>query len=597
MANPYVVQQAKDAKTKVSTADQAVYQLAECYRKLNYLAKAQPYYARVAGNPAYPLAAYYNGITLRATEKYDSALAVLENFTAGYTTEDAYLANARKEIANLRFIQQETAPGKVARYVVNKAAANQQGATYAPAWAGTQLVVTSTKPDSSVRLSKNESPFNNKLYTAGRQGLVKLSIPNNDQQQYGVASFTADGNTAYLTRWKNVSGKNVSAIYRSRRADSGWSQPELLDSSINLSGSNARQPFVTPDGKTLYFASDRPGGMGGNDLYKVALDGAAIPVNLGAAINTAGDEEAPFVTGSRLVFASNGRVGMGGYDLYYSVLNNGTWGTAVNFGSPVNSVKDDIYYTAQANGTTGLYLSSDRSSDCCLQLFEVIKLKSNKTITGRVVACGTTMPLGGTTVQVTDSATGTAAFTLVTDADGKYTVTIPDYKAYSALAAKTGYAAGQALYFNGPADTEADTLFNADLCLTPLADTPQVNPPADVLILNTVYFDFDRSNLTAESKHTLDEVVAVLKQNPDMVIEVNGNTDAEGSDEYNFELSMKRAKICFDYLVKHGIKIGRLQLKASGESNPVAPNSLEGKDNPAGRKLNRRTEFKLPAKK
>ncbi len=603
--SPYVVQQATDKKPskKLSTKPQAIYHLAECYRKLNNYAKAVPYYTQVSANTAeFPLAAYWQGISLRALEKYDSSLLVLQKFSSTYTANDEYATAAKKEIANLQFIQDQSVPGKKLKYNVAKAAANKEGATYAPTWNKDQLVITSTTPDSTVKLPKNASPYNNKLYTVNGAGFTKLNMPNADSKQYGVASFTADGKKAFLTRWNNMNGKNISAIYTSELKDTVWTEPVLFDSTVNVRGFSAKQPFVSNDGSTLFFSSDMPGGKGKFDLYSISLKPGAMPMNL-QAVNTDGDDEAPYYHAGTLVFASNGRVGMGGFDLYYAKGNTGSFATPINFGKPINSIKDDIYFTAKPDGKSGLFLASDRASECCLQLFNVERIPTSKFITGKIVDCNTKAALAAVAITVMDSATSAVAFNLQTNANGEYSLVVPEYKAYSVKAEKAGYN-NSFMSFNAPYDTESDTLYNADLCLIPIPPPPPVVdsiPPTttrdtSIIVLNAVYFDFDKHNLTAESKATLDQVVKTMKDNPSLVVEVNGHADEKGTDLYNLDLSMKRAKICFDYLVSKGIKVSRLQLKASGESDPVAPNSINGVDNPEGRKLNRRAEFKVPKK-
>jgi OOP family OmpA-OmpF porin len=590
-SNPYVVQQARGNSTgKISSRQQALYRLAESYRQLNDYGKARPYYAQVsADTAAFPLAQYWEGISLRATEKYDSALLVLQQFAGRYTAADTYRENAQREMQNLQFIQLQTAPGRTPGFKVTPAAVNGDGATYAPAYRGNTLVVTSTRPDQGVQLPKQASPYNNRLYAVAGQSLSRLPVPDPGDQQFGAASFTPDGKKMFFTRWVNTNGRNTSAIYTSELKDTAWSEPVLYDAAVNVAGSSARQPFVTADGQTLYYASDKPGGKGGFDLYRIALAPGAQPENL-AGVNSAGDDEAPFYTGNRLVFASNGRVGMGNFDLYYSRETAGTFREPVNFGAPVNSVKDDIYFTGKPDGLTGLYLSSDRASACCLQLFTVEALPVPKYIKGRIVACDNGLPLGGVSIRLSDSDTTASDYTLQTNAAGEYQLEVPAFKAFVLKAGKAGYRDSMAA-FHFPADVYSDTLYNPDLCLTPVPVPPVADTPSQVF--NTVYFDFDKYTLSAEAKQVLDEVIKTLNSSPKLVIEINGHADEKGTDVYNYGLSMKRAQACFDYLVKKGIKVARLQVKASGESAPVAPNILDGKDNPEGRKLNRRAEFTI----
>jgi outer membrane protein OmpA-like peptidoglycan-associated protein len=273
------------------------------------------------------------------------------------------------------------------------------------------------------------------------------------------------------------------------------------------------------DGKTLLFASDKPGGSGGFDLWYAVLDANGKPekvVNLGSTINTPSDEQAPFYheASGTLVFSCNGRVGMGGFDFFYSKGTIDAWGEPVNFGYPVNSIKDDIYFTSQGsakNMLENVLLSSDRSAECCLELFTLKK---------------------------------------------KIPVEPP------------------------PAPV-----------VPPVKEEPKVEA---VIVMENVYYDFDRSSLQQASFPALDRLVGLLNEYPAMVIEIRAHTDDLGNDKYNMQLSEARAKTVVDYLVSKGIDKARLQSKGYGASMPVAPNKHDdGTDNPEGRQKNRRTEFKV----
>lgn len=592
---PYVVQQVKSSP-QASSRSQAAYNLAESYRLLNYYEKAAPFYAVAATyGTTYPLANYWYGICLRESEQYDSSLTIFNQFLKSYSTHDLYQANAQKEIANLSFIHEQLA--KAPTYITIKSSSkiNQEGATYAPTWQGNKLVITSTK---NAEATGQDKPHPNKLYFADSTGLKKIGVPNPDNLQYGAASFTADGKKAFFTRWSVVKGQNISAIYSSDLKDTVWSAPKMLDKNVNVKGYSARQPFVTPDGQTLFFSSNMPNGKGQFDIYSVALNSTAAPVNLGSNINTAGDDEAPFYNGKLLVFATNGRVGMGGFDLFYSAGTPGAWTAPVNFGAPVNSVKDDIYFTAKGPGLSNIYISSDRSSACCLELFAVQKINTNKYFGGLVTDCSTGTIIPGATITISEDADASAFFTLVSASTGQYGTFIPNYKQFTAKVSKAGYHDGS-LSFYQPGYPDADSLTNPDVCLTPISPDSLVVTTTNTIetILNTVYFDFDKAVLTKEGHNILDSLVQTMITRPNIIVHMDGNTDGKGSNGYNADLSLKRVKSCFDYLVSKGVKAERLQLKASSKDNPAAPNTIEGKDNPPGRKLNRRVEFSIAEQK
>lgn len=596
--NPYVAQKQNGGATvKASSQQQATYKLAESYRLLNNYAKAEPFYKQATSfdSTQFPLANYWYGISLRANANYEEAEIALTKFISTYTADDTYKKTATKELANLKFIQQQLSV-KSPKIAVSKLAGklNTTGANYAPAYQQNNLVFTSTRPDST-ELTDKKNPYNNRLYKAIGSSANKIAVPNNDKSQLGVASFTADGNTMFFTKWQTVNGKNVAAIYTATKQDTNWINITLLDSNVNVSGYSSQQPYVTADGQTLFFASEKPGGLGKFDVWYVVLSnnkpvGAAI--NLGSVINTPEDDQAPFYhsnTGT-LVFSSKGYTGMGGYDLFTSKGNLSNWQTPVNLGAPANSVKDDIYFAAKGKSIwDSTYFSSDRASECCLELFAAIKLPVDKYFYGIVINCEDKTPIPGASVTVSDTTFKQTLYTLTTDYTGKYAFTVHEGQSFTIIAQKQGYTVDTSYYYyNLLPDT--DTVLNHNICIRPVKDTLPPIPPT--IVLNKVYFEFDKHNLTKQSKKTLDSVLTVMKDNPAIIIEVNGHTDAEGSDLYNLDLSMERAKVCAYYLIGKGIPAARIQIKASGESQPVAPNKTDdGKDNPDGRKLNRRTEF------
>ncbi|HEX5654370.1 MAG TPA: OmpA family protein, partial [Chitinophagaceae bacterium] len=397
----------------------------------------------------------------------------------------------------------------------------------------------------------------------------------------------------FLTRWSINKNQKSSSLYKSVRKEDKWSDPEKLDESINVPGANTQQPFVTPDGKYLLYASDRSGGQGGFDLwYAELVDGKpGSSVNMGSTINTSYDEQAPYYhdASQSLVFSSNGRIGMGGYDFFQSRGSMGNWKEPVNFGYPVNSVKDDIYFTSKGSAKNMLedvLLSSDRDAACCLELFFLKKMRPPRQLSGRIVSCDPSQPLGGATVTVVDTVNNKTIFTKEVGPDGSYSFEMDDYQPLKVKADANGFF-GNSLHVGVPADSEEESMSYPDLCLKPV---PKVD---ETFVIQNVYYDFDKSELKPESFPALDEIVRMLNYNPNMVIEIGAHTDSKGSDSYNQKLSEARAKSVVDYLLSKGITPERLESKGYGEANPVAENTINGKDNPQGRELNRRTEFKV----
>jgi len=592
----------KSVSSAASTRDNALYHLAESYRMLNFPSKAEPNYKLVIeqAKAQFPLATYHYATQLRALGKYPEAEQAFKTFLAEYTTDDEFRKNAGRELKNLAYIQEQLTKKDIKYYTVNKAPAelNSTGASYAPSWLNSQtLLFTSTRPlDNNAKIKT----YTNRIYQASYQdgNLQSIVITDIEQEkaiEQGVAAITPDGSTMFLTKWSVDKRQKSSSLYRSKKKNDGkWSDPEKLDEVINVPGSNTQQPFVTADGKYLLFASDRSGGQGGFDLWYTELtDGkTGAATNMGNAINTTYDEQAAFYheASQSLVFSSNGRVGMGGFDFFQSKGTMGNWQTPENFGYPVNSVKDDIYFVSRGPGKNVLeevMMSSDRDAACCLELFYLKKIRPLRQLSGRIVSCDPSKPLPGAKVTVIDTVTGTTVLTKDLGADGSYSFTMEDYRPLKVVANATDYISGS-MHVGTPADPEQEAMAYPDLCLLPVP--PKVN---ETFVVENVYYDFNKADLKPESFPALDEIVRMLNFYPSMVIELSAHTDSKGTDAYNLKLSEARAKSVVDYLVSKGIAQARLQAKGYGESKPIAENVINGKDNPAGREKNRRTEFKV----
>ncbi len=599
---PYTPQNSsKKTAAAVSSREQAVYQLAECYRLLNYPSKAEPRYKEAIdmNKAQFPLAQYHYAAQQRALAKYAEAEQNFKTFLSEYSTNDEYRKNAERELKNLQFIQVQLKKKDLKYYKVNKAPAelNTTGASYAPAWLnGSTLLFTSTRPLDSTAKNK---VYTNRVYQAAYSegnlsGINKADLPQDKDWHQGVVSVTPDGNTLFLTRWTVQGAKKTAALYTSNKTGDSWSEPAKLGESINAANANTQQPFITADGKYLIFASDRSGGQGGFDLWYAPLSNGTpgTPVNMGGTINTIYDEQAPYYheASKSLIFSSNGRVGMGGYDFFQSKGAMGNWNEPVNFGYPVNSIKDDIYFTSKGtakNILEDVLLSSDRDAACCLELFFLKKIRPLKQISGRVVSCDPSKPLRGATVMIVDTINDKTVYTKTVGADGSYSFTLEDHQPLKVKADATGYISNS-LQAGTPADLDEETMTYPDLCLLP--EPPKVD---ETFVVENVYYDFDKAELKPESFPALDEIVRMMNYYPNMSIEIGAHTDSKGSDTYNQKLSEARAKSVVAYLISKGIAEERLQAKGYGETMPIEENTTNGKDNPAGREKNRRTEFKV----
>ncbi|MBI1344513.1 MAG: OmpA family protein [Terrimonas sp.] len=604
--NPYTEQASSKKSAKqavVSSKEQALYNLAESYRLLHYHEKAAPKYKSVVEmyGASFPLARYHYAASLRALGNFSEAQQEFSAFLADYRSNDEYSESAKREIANLQFIQQQLNRKDLPLYVVRKSAdAAAQGANYAPVWSGSNtLYFTSTRPDS---MAQNNAVHANRVYEAVYEGgaltnVVRSGLPQDNGMQQGVLAVSPDGNTLFLTRWVLQEGNKIASIYSSRKEGGNWSEPRMLGTDINVPGYSAQQPFVMPDGKHLLFASNRESGQGGFDLWMADIDASgnvANPVNLGPSINTKYDEEAPFyhAPSGSLVFSTNGRVGMGGFDFFISKGKPGAWSEPVNLGYPVNSVKDDIYFVSRGDARNILgdvMISSDREAACCLELFTVKKSFTVKQVSGMVISCDDKAPLPGATVNIIDPASNTTVMTRTTGDDGAYSFTMDEFQPLVAVASSPGYEDGR-IDFRGPDDVMVTQLKNPAICLEPVFPPPV----GTVEEIPNIYFDYDSSSIKQESFVYLDELAEKMLKKPNAVLEIGGHTDGKGDDMYNMNLSEARARSVVEYLLSKGVKQEQLVAKGYGETMPVAPNEKpDGTDNPEGRAKNRRTEFKV----
>ncbi len=607
-----------------------LYQLAESFRMLHDYASAEQWYSKTMTkdpqHTVYPVAPYWHGVTLRANKKFEESETELQGFLKSYTKADEYSEGAKHELDNLAFIRQQLKSKEQSLYNIGKLSTGNkkmQG-NYSPSFDGNnQLYFTAALPDTT---TTKPSPSINNLYRAIVNDTMISTVErapletakNTDQ---GTPTFTANGKRMFFTRWEREKGAATAAIYMSDLgSDSKWSSPVKLNDKVNVAGYSAMQPFVTPDGTHLLFSSDRPNGLGKYDLWYVTVDPQGIAgdaVNLGSTINTKENEEAPFyqAISKTLVFSSDGRVGMGGYDLYQSKGDFTTWQTPADLGYPVNSVRDDMYFYAKNTDNNLLhnaYFSSDRQADCCLEIFNVTR--DDKTfkqqVVGTITECNTNAPLSGVQV-IADDNNGTTVYK--NDNTGSsYGFNINnDFTAITFKFSKEGYTvSSQPITIHGEKYT--DTTYTVKACLTaipqqektPATDSTTEEPGKETIVgkdgtkkashkMMKVFFEFDKSAIAGQERPVLDSLASLMKKETGLVMEIGGYTDAKGTDEYNIKLGKARAESCAGYLVQKGIERSRLVTKGYGKCCPVEPDTIDDKDNPEGRKANRRVEFKI----
>jgi len=417
-----------------------------------------------------------------------------------------------------------------------------------------------------------------------------LGSPSDSRGDAGAMSVSPDGSTMYFTSCFRTDSRGSCDLYYSKLTSKGWSVPVNLGSRVN-SGKWDSQPALSPDGRTIFFTSNRDGGYGQSDIWKTELQENGFwgqPVNLGPSINTAGKEMAPFFhfDNRTLYFASDGHPGMGSLDLFKSSrLDDELWETPENLGYPINTEGDDIAVIVNSRGNRG-YLSAQREEgmgNYDIYGFELPTKISPEPVSymqGTISDALTDARLGAS-FELIDLADGKLVMASYSDLyDGSYLVCIPMGRNYALNVSKDGY-----LFYSEHFALEefsgAMEPFRKDVFLQPIRE-------GSISILKNIFFEFDKYNLLETSFIELNKLAGFMKENPDVKIEVGGHTDNQGSDAYNLELSGKRAGAVVGYLVATGVDEGRISSKGYGSANPIRSNDTE-----EGRSMNRRTEIKI----
>ncbi|HTH57454.1 MAG TPA: OmpA family protein [Cyclobacteriaceae bacterium] len=411
-----------------------------------------------------------------------------------------------------------------------------------------------------------------------------LPAPLNSAGNDGAASFSADGQMMVFGACGRQDGVGGCDLYFSVLEGEQWSKPLNLGNVVNGPEWDAHST-LSADGTKIIFSSNRMGGYGGEDLYLVERNPFGewgVPSNLGPTINTPLTELSPFLSqdGKTLYFSSNGHPGLGETDIFKSVFENGKWSTPVNLGKPLNTSGDDRYFTIGGSGEKG-YISSSKAQGK-FQLYEIdipkdLRPQSSIVVAGVVTNAKTNAPVAAN-VMVEDIKTGELIATSKSNSStGKYLVVLPSGRTYSVSASKEGF-----FFFSQRFDVPTASSFKEikkDIQLKPIEKGAKV-------ILNNIFFETGKAVLSGESRLELQKAIDLLKKNPSMVIEIGGHTDNIGDDASNNKLSHDRAKSVRDYLISGGIAATRLQSKGYGKMSPVADNNTED-----GRQANRRTEF------
>ena len=586
------------------------YRMAECNRLINNTGKATSAYMN-AIRYDYPDSTVYlrMGQMLQKTGRYPEAI---KNY-------DIYMENDPSNLLAINGIQGcELAPGwkkNPTRYEVRRMDKfNSRRGEFSPMLAGDkydQLYFASSRSkDKDAKVSAITGQNNNNLFLVKQDekgawlAPVELEDEVNTEYDEGTPSFSPDGNTMYYTYCaQDPEGPRTAEIYISTRSSAKWgkgTRATIVKDSVTALG----HPSISPDGKYLYFVSDAVGGFGGKDIFRARVAGNDFgPMeNLGEEINTPGDEMFPYVRDSvTLYFASNGHPGMGGLDLFKATQDStGKW-KVENLGAPINSMADDFGITFAGKEERGFFCSNRNDARGYDHIYSFERPTITIFIEG-IVNDVDEYPIEDATVRIVGK--DGLNVKVPVKKDGTYRVELERDIRYVMMASARGYLNQNYELHTGP--EEKNETYIVDFFLSPISKP---------VVIDNIFYDFDKATLRPESKKALDEMIKMLNDNPNVTIELGAHTDRKGTDQYNERLAQRRAQSVVDYLIAGGIEAARLEAKGYGESVPKTINkkmakqfdflkegdvlteefilALPPEQQEIADQINRRTEFKV----
>jgi peptidoglycan-associated lipoprotein len=597
----------------------ANYFVAESYRLSNRIQEAEKYYSKAGGKGIdKDSVRFYYGQALKANSRYADAKKVMQEL-ASQTTNTPLKDRASAEVKGLEYLADLDQKKNFYR-VKNLDLINSPASEYSPVFLNNELYFTSSRGTNERIYEATGTPFTDIYKVASRGANVDVAtlaaLPQSINSQNindGCVTFSPDGKTMVFAKGnsgkrKGTNPTNDVDLYITRFRNNTWSEP--LPININSPDFWDSSPAFGPDGKTLYFASNRTAtgknklGYGGTDVYSAVMDsrGRFSRVrNMGPQVNTPGNELFPYVADDgKLYFASDGHPGYGGLDLFVVKRANGR--TVIeNLGQPMNSPADDFgvflfrpdrgFYTSNRDGGKGdddIYTFVNEDPD-----LKVINYFLQG-ITYTPDADSSLVVLPNTKVSLFDEQ-GELMQDYVTGNDGKFLFRVYENENYNLVAETDGYLVERQVFsMKGKSVDPAglkELVNNITLDTAIVLDKIELNK---IFPLENIYYNFNRAEIRDDAAKELDKLVQLLTDNPEIKIELSSHTDSIDDRAYNIELSQRRAESAVRYLVQHGIAPDRLIAKGYGEDKPIARNSNpDGTDNPVGRQKNRRTEFKI----
>lgn len=595
---------AKTGKSVKSNDRETNFKLGEAYRLSNRIHESIPYYTEAIKQGISDESAHIHlARAYRSDDKVNKAESVLLDYLKNASDEE-YIKMAESELDVLKKVGEVKKKTSFYR-VKNLADINTPNAEYSPTYNNNFLYFTSNRDASKVYRATGTGYTD--LYRVVTRGAnVNLStlkalpsILNMPNANEGTLALSKDGTFVIFARGNTgkASGNNHVNLYFSRYRNGKWIEPRAL--SINDPDSWDSTPALGPDGTTLYFSSNRPGGYGGDDLYAANLDrrGRWVDVrNLGPEINTHGNENFPFVSeDGHLYFASDGHPGRGKLDLFMATRSGGKI-EVENLGAPINSKGDDFAFY-QFDITRGFF-SSNRSGgkgddDIYTFINDDPDLKVvNYYLTGITVTQDDALNdvvLPFTKVRLVDT-NDNLIEEVFTGQDGKFRFRVYPEEEYNLIGEKTDYFTTRKVFSTVGKTVDRSTLtefitdvnFQSNVLMDPIV----IEKP---IVLNNIYYDLDKAFIREDAKPVLDSLVMIMNDNPDIYIELGSHTDARDTDQYNLDLSRRRAISAVKYILDSGIEDDRISARGYGESRLLIRDAKTEEEH----QKNRRTEFKV----
>ncbi|WP_026703870.1 OmpA family protein [Flavobacterium soli] len=538
-------------------------QLADAYYNMFNTAEAAKWYAKVVATPQDAETYYRYAQMLKANGKYEEANKQMATFASKAPNDQR--AKTFKENPNYlpRLLDKQKS------FDIKALNISSEKSDFGPFLANDNtLYFTSSRNKAKRTDGWNDEPYLDiykSTFNADKTYGKPVEVAElNTRWHDGPVAITADGNTMYFSRDSHAENsfekdKKLKAkfsqvhLFKATKQGDTWGNITALP--FNSKSYSASSPSISKDGKTLYFSSDMPGSIGQSDIWKVSVNGDQYgkPENLGPKVNTEGKEQFPFITDDNvLYFSSNGRQGLGGLDVFSIDLN--TTEESKNAGKPVNSEKDDFSFSFNTVKNIGFFASNRTGTD---NLYEANPLCSVEATTV-VTDAKTGALLANARVAILDAKKNVIE-TRTTGANGEVVYNVECNTAYTIQAAKDGYESGVF-----PIMPNKGGKVKVDAPLNPI----DVIVKEDVIVLKEISFEYNKSNITQDGAFELDKLVQVLKNNDKLVIMVKAHTDNRGSDQYNLDLSDRRAKATVQYVISKGIPASRISGKGYGESEP-----------------------------